>query len=260
MTSLDRLSLASIPIAPFFNDTPLPHATGFVWKRWDSYYLITNWHVASAKHLFSKASLLKSAARPNRFDCHFNYRVGDFGWERIPVPVRDENGDPLWLVHPLQERQPVDIVAIRLDLGLKDKVALLPLNDLASAKLAIRIGMDVFILGYPLGLKFPAYPVWKRGSIASEPDLVKMNDRYYLVDTASRPGMSGSPVILRSWSNHVLESINFTVNAETNQRPIDRVIGIYSGRTDDLPGEAQIGMVWHADYIDEIIDGGRRDR
>jgi hypothetical protein len=243
MTSLDRLSLASIPIAPFFNDTPLPHATGFVWKRGDSYYLITNWHVASAKHLFSKAPLLKSAARPNRFDCHFNYRVGDFGWERIPVPVRDENDDPLWLIHPLQERQPVDIVAIRLDLGLKDKVARLPLNDLASAKLAIKIGMDVFILGYPFGL-----------------DLVKMNDRYYLVDTASRPGMSGSPVILRSWSNHILESINFTVDAETNQRPIDRVIGIYSGRTDDLPGEAQIGMVWHADYIDEIIDGGCRDR
>jgi hypothetical protein len=40
--------------------------------------------------------------------------------------------------------------------------------------------------------------------------------------------------------------------------PIDRVIGVYSGRKDDTPGEAQIGMVWHVDYIDDI-DGNKRD-
>jgi hypothetical protein len=37
-------------------------------------------------------------------------------------------------------------------------------------------------------------------------------------------------------------------------KPIDRVIGIYSGRTDNAGAEAQVGMVWHVDYIDEIID------
>jgi hypothetical protein len=42
-----------------------------------------------------------------------------------------------------------------------------------------------------------------------------------------------------------------------DRKPIDRIIAVYSGRTDDLPGEAQIGMVWHADYIDEIIDHGK---
>ena len=40
---------------------------------------------------------------------------------------------------------------------------------------------------------------------------------------------------------------------------IDRVIGIYSGRKDDAPSQAQIGMVWHVDYIDDIIDGNTRD-
>jgi hypothetical protein len=40
---------------------------------------------------------------------------------------------------------------------------------------------------------------------------------------------------------------------------IDRVIGIDSGRKDDAPSEAQIGMVWHVDYIDDIIDGNKRD-
>jgi hypothetical protein len=41
--------------------------------------------------------------------------------------------------------------------------------------------------------------------------------------------------------------------------PIDRIIGIYSGRLDQALAEAQVSMVWHADYIDDIIDGNVRD-
>jgi hypothetical protein len=172
--------------------------------------------------------------------------------------VRDENDDPRWLVHPLQNRRPVDVVAIPLNAeDLKGRVTLLPINDLAPAKLAIMVGMEVFILGYPFGSAPPAFPVWKRGSIASEPDLVKMTTGFYLIDTASRPGMSGSPVILRSWSDHLLESSNWVA---TTDKPIDRIIGVYSGRKDDAVVEAQIGMVWHVDYIDEIIDHHIADR
>jgi hypothetical protein len=122
------------------------------------------------------------------------------------------------------------------------------------------IGMDVFILGYPFGSKTPALPVWKRGSIASEPDMVRNSKDatgYYLVDTASRPGMSGSPVILRSWSNHILESSMWTTS--NDKLPIDRIIGVYSGRLKSKQEEAQIGLVWHVDYIDQIIDAGIRD-
>jgi hypothetical protein len=196
--------------------------------------------------------------RPNVFRCHFIIRIGNYDRARVDIPIRDRDDNPIWLVHPLQDRRPVDIVAIPLATDeLRGSVALLPVNDLASGKLAIMVGMEVFILGYPFGSAPPAFPVWKRGSIASEPDLVKLTTRYYLVDTASRPGMSGSPVILRSRNNHVLESSNWIVTDDS--KPIDRIIGIYSGRTDDLPGEAQIGMVWHADYIDEIIDHGKLD-
>jgi hypothetical protein len=214
--------------------------------------------VASATHLFTKALLLKGGSRPNKFQCHFIIRVGDYGRERIEIPVRDENDNPRWLVHPTHNYRPVDIVAILLNAEeLKNRVTLLPINELASGKLAIMVGMEVFILGYPFGSAPPALPVWKRGSIASEPNLVKLTTQYYLIDTASRPGMSGSPVILRSWSNHVLESSNWVA---VTDKPIDRIIGIYSGRKDNALAEAQIGMVWHVDYIDEIIDADIADR
>jgi len=248
---LDPLSLSTVPVTALFNDRLLPEATAFIWKRRERYYLITNWHVVSAVNLFTKILILAGASRPNKLRCHFVVRVGQYERELIDIPVRDEDDQPLWLVHPAQEMRPVDVIA----LPLGDEVTLKPVNELASGKIAIRIGMDVFILGYPFGSAPPAFPVWKRGSIASEPELVRLTTGYYLIDTASRPGMSGSPVILRSWSNHVLES-NMWVSTN-DQLPVDRIIGVYSGRK--IPEDAQIGLVWHVDYIDQIIDGGRRD-
>jgi hypothetical protein len=253
--SFDRLSLSTVPITPFFDGLQLPEATGFIWRRHERFYLITNWHVVSALDFFTKEHLLEGGSRPNKLRCHF-LRVEQRERELIDVPIRDENDRPLWLIHFEQETRAIDVVALPLDdEGLKTKVTLFPVNELAPGKLAIMIGMDVFILGYPFGSKPPALPIWKRGSIASEPDLVRHSTGYYLVDTASRPGMSGSPVILRSWSNHILESNMWTTSNE--QLPIDRIIGVYSGRL--RPTDAQIGIVWHVDYIEQIIDGGKRD-
>ena len=39
--------------------------------------------------------------------------------------------------------------------------------------------------------------------------------------------------------------------------PIDKIIGVYSGRL--RPTDAQIGIVWHVEDIDQIIDAGKRD-
>lgn len=255
--SLDRLSLSTIPLTPHFNDRALPEATGFIWKRHDKFFLVTNWHVVTALHLFTKQHLLKGGSRPNKLRCHFLIRIGQYDRELIDIPIRDEDDQPLWFVHPAHGMRAIDIVAMPLDHeALKDRVTLLPVNELAPGKLAIMIGMEVFILGYPFGSKPPAFPVWKRGSIASEPDFVRLSTGYYMIDTASRPGMSGSPVIRRSWSNHLLESNMWTVSNDA--LPIDRVIGVYSGRL--LPEDNQIGMVWHIEYVDQIIDAGMRDR
>jgi hypothetical protein len=85
--------------------------------------------------------------------------MGEFERETIDIPIRDENDEPLWLIHAAQKIRAVDIVAIPLDAdALKGKVTLLPVNELAPGRIAIMIGMDVFILGYPLGSGPPAFP------------------------------------------------------------------------------------------------------
>jgi hypothetical protein len=255
MTTLDQLTLVTVPITPFFNAIELPPATAFIWERRGNYYLITNWHVVAARNAETGENLLKTACRPNRLSAQFNIRVGRWGKKAVDIPIRDASDDPMWLIHRTHNtHHRIDVVAIPLD-GI-ELPTLLPVNRLAADPLKIVIGMDVFILGYPFGSEPPAFPVWKRGSIASEPDLARLTTEYYLIDTASRPGMSGSPVILRSWTN-LMETPGILA---MNDKPYNRFIGIYSGRLTAAKDEAQIGMVWHEALINEIIDGNRLDK
>ena len=82
---------------------------------------------------------------------------------------------PCGFVHPARN---VDIAVIPLVLSENQRalVNLYPMNEITVTGLAVYIGMDVFILGYPFGAGPPAYPIWKRGSIASEPDLARLDD------------------------------------------------------------------------------------
>lgn len=151
-----------------------------------------------------------------------------------------------------------DVVAIPLPISMDDPIVnLYPINLLISeADLAVRIEMDVFILGYPFGADPPGFSVWKRGSIASEPDLTRLGAGYMLVDTASRLGMSGAPVIRRSWGTHLLEDAAISQDST----PQSKFVGIYSGRLHAKdPSDAQIGMVWPVEDIQEVVVGQKRD-
>ena len=252
MIRIDRFSLCTVPLELLENGKPMGVATGFIWKHGQQHYLITNWHVITGRN--TQTGKLELPARPDTFRALFNIRTGDFGKSEAFIEVRDNNGRPLWLVHPNGGR--VDVVVLPINLsGPTAAVDLSPINSYTSKPLRTQIGMEVFILGYPFGMDPPGFPVWKRGTIATEPDLVRMTAGYYLVDTASRPGMSGAPVILRSWSNDFVEG---SVRAFADE-PASNLIGIYSGRLHAASDEAQIGMVWHQSYIEEIIAGGRPD-
>jgi hypothetical protein len=254
MTTLDQFTLTTVPLEQYFNEIRLGQGTGFMWKIQEQYYLVTNWHVLSMRDFFTGANLRKDAGRPNILRTLFNIQTGSIDKQRWDITIRDANDQPLWLVHPSRR---TDIAVLPIPFRPKELIiALHPLNVLANAELRIEIGMEVFILGYPFEIKPAAYPVWKRGSIASEPQLARLTTDYMLVDTASRPGMSGAPVIRRSWSNHMVQP-GVVALVDT---PLNKFIGVYSGRVPtDHPHEAQIGLVWDRSLIDEIIAGNIRD-
>jgi hypothetical protein len=256
MYRIDQFSLTTTPIEQYFNKTLLGSATGFVWKIDARYFLITNWHVVTCRIFPTREYIKSHAGRPNMLRVRFNFAAQIFEKQPFEIRIRDDDDKPLWLAHPGRN---VDIAVIPLRFTA-DQLAVLnlyPMNELTSADLAVCIGMDVFVLGYPFGAGPPAYPIWKRGSIASEPDLVRMTTDYLLVDNASRPGMSGGPVIVRSWENPFMRDGS---NKPLDDKPRTKFIGVYSGRlpTKDA-SEAQIGQVWPGEFIHEIIAGNLRD-
>jgi hypothetical protein len=253
MTEIDAFSLTTVPIEQLANGTPMRSATAFVWKHRAQHYLITNWHVVTGRN--AATGRLETPAQPDTLRALFNIRMGEFGKQQYDIAIRDKEHRPLWLIYPGRGRG-IDVVAIPLPMdGSEPVLNMYPINSITSPPLRIRIGMDVFILGYPFGAAPPAFPVWKRGSIASEPDLVRLTTGHYLVDTASRPGMSGAPVILRSWTNDFVDG---SMRAITDT-PATNFIGVYSGRLSAGTEEAQIGMVWHESYVELIIAGGKLD-
>src|SRR6266581_6731325 len=185
MTKIDPFSLTTVPLEQCANGNVLGTATGFIWKRRDKHYLITNWHVVSGRNAQTNQQI--GTVRPDMLRAHFNTPIKNFGKKPCDISIRDTDGNPLWYIYHGRQRG-CDVVAILLPaLDHEPTISLYPINTLRSeADLAVRIGMDVYILGYPFGLQPPGFPVWKRGSVASEPDLTQMGPGYMLVDTASR--------------------------------------------------------------------------
>lgn len=252
-TRIDPYSVATVPLQRMFGDTSLGNATGFVWQRHEKLYLITNWHVVSGRNADTGAPLSIYAGEPNALIALMRPKDNAIDTVTLRVPLKDEADKPLWLFHPVHKRE-VDVVAIPIanadGTWMARPINALPRNN----ELSIQVGMDVFVLGYPFGSAPPSLPVWKRGSIASEPQLVRLGDKFYLVDSASRPGMSGSPVILRSYGTHLTES-----GPSITTEPATRFLGIYSGRLIPDTDAPQICRVWPESFIIEVIDANTAD-
>ncbi len=237
---IDEYFLAAKPLEMTFRGRSLAKGTGFVWRVDGRAFLITNWHNVTGRNPDTGLHLSKHAGEPDEVTVQFDL-VGSPPGQRAPVvlPLRNADGDPLWRQHSMSPG--VDVVALPLP-GLPG-AALYPINEMPNNPGTVPIGIEAFILGYPFGISVSTLPIWKQASVASEPSMPIGGKPCFYVDTASRPGMSGSPVILRH---------RIAIGPPTT------FIGVYSGRVgaeDEL--QTQLGIVWRAEVIDQIITKGR---
>lgn len=253
MPEIDIFSVSTIPMKMYFDDTLLASGTSFIWSRNKKYWIISNWHNFSGKNTETGNHLSKTGGEPNNISISLNLKnmLGNRVDEKFQI--RDSNNLPLWIVHPKFGNK-IDISALQIEPN--ESWDLYPINEIPSRNLSISVGNDVYILGYPLDIEPGGFPIWKRGSIASEPEVFSEERRYILVDSASRPGMSGSPVIRRSWNTHSLDDGSTVVSSGA----ATKLIGVYSGRIEShSPLDLQLGMVWPINYIHEILDENIRD-
>ena len=177
----------------------------------------------------------------------------DLEWKSIQLPLINENSIASWWSHPTLKHK-IDIGVLPLPKSLSDNFPFV-LGDKAKLNddIKILIGDEVMLWGFPKGLsKQLGLPIWKRGTIASEPELQFDNLPIFIVDAATREGMSGSPVVSRSHGLYQSMEGNYVMGDGITHK----FLGVYSGRyasKDEL--DAQLGRVWHGSLINEIISG-----
>ncbi len=89
----------------------------------------------------------------------------------------------------------------------------------------------------------------------------------YLIDSATRSGMSGSPVFASFLNNRYNRSSGELVGPGDKLAPTDfsctmpafEFIGVYSSRLGDpiINDTLQLGNVWKSSVIEEIINGSK---
>lgn len=250
---IDEYSLAAYYVDIKFNEINLSNATCFFYKYKDKDYLVTNWHVVSGRNSINGSCLESHGAIPNILSVNlFTEEDGYLNRKLMDIKLYDENEKPIWFEWKEEERY-IDVAIIPVIVPEDYQIYWInKLGDPFNEDTNPEVREDVFILGYPFGIDGGGgLPIWKRGSIASEPSVGIDGLPMLYVDTASRSGMSGSPVIYKQRRAVTI--------MDSDQKQLGRYknkfIGVYSGRIGaDDEFKAQLGIVWKAEVIEKIID------
>jgi hypothetical protein len=249
MVNVAEPSVQSLFVVAVANGNELGTGTGFVVQHYNEPYLITNYHIAAGRNPIDGQPMHPSGAVPDvlRVVQLLQERPGMIQWEPRDEPVLDPaTGKALWLAHPIHGRN-VDVVA--LPLKNTSGVELHP-YDISTDAPSLRVGPSeaISVIGFPFGRTGGgAFAIWTRGFIASEPEIDIDDLPRFLIDSRTRKGQSGSPVIAYSGPGmHVMANGNTVVSGAT----IVNLLGVYSGR---INSESDLGYVWKIQTVKDIL-------
>ncbi|UWQ94137.1 serine protease [Rhodobacteraceae bacterium M385] len=236
-------------------------ATGFHWSFGGKLYLITNRHNVTG--LDPTTGNPVGSFTPTHMHVWFNEmadQVVEEGRRVIfagkEIALFDSSDVPVWLEHHLGSQ--VDIVAIPIeDYDFRKKIYTVNQKQQLS-DFHPMCGDDCFIVGYPEGLSGPSgTPIWKRASIATEPELDYDNKPLFLADSLTRKGMSGSPVFARVPGLWGQEGAQLSIGGSSSILGYwTKFIGVYAGREASESEGFQLARVWKHSVLNELISSG----
>lgn len=266
MSKVDHISLSTTPVFLCKGEQVVSQGTGFFYAHQNSnrsvLYLVTNYHVLTGfPPLEGKPPIGDNIA--------FQFHLSDIETGKVKtirLPLFAKNGKPLWIQSASCPEADLAIIPIITALYQNCKVYCIS-AEWAKGKLKVRPTTQVTLVGYPYGYydKENALPIWKTGSIASEPKVDFEGKPLFLVDVSAFPGMSGSPVFAISYGMYETEEGDTTVGG------IRKFLGIYASMQmrrkekflEEILHETKVGVIdyeslelghiWKADLILETV-------
>jgi len=249
-------SIKAFQVELMFDETVLSTGTCFFARIGERALLFTNRHNVTGVNNDSGECLARTGGIPNKArvslpnvftsDIHEGKLEANNFHEFVIDLYWDENFvTPVWIEHPMREK--IDVVGLKIDIDFNISSLMF---DVSCDNQEIYAGSLVSIIGFPFGLSAAYYPIWISGYVATEPIINYGDLPMFLVDSRTRAGQSGSPVVsvLRNGQTVIREGSNLTVTGN-----IIELVGIYSGR---INSESDLGRVWKASVIREILLNG----
>ncbi|MEQ6438284.1 hypothetical protein V8Z74_25250 [Comamonas sp. w2-DMI] len=283
-----EISKSVVHLTMRFGSEELAIGTGFVYKKDDRFYIVTAWHNVTGRHP-DTFKPNKNVAIPDNVVVNFCFLLGENGMGRMAISLPLYNDErACFYIHP--ENWPrVNVVAIPFDpyvahpiagytgdgkeinfsiplfneVGNGLQTSISPIQDHLVRRgeivekwfKSVDVTEELFIPGYPQNVHdMHVQPVWKRATIASSVQMKWNRQKKFLVDSASKSGMSGAPVLYYNPRGSIsMHGTTFQLGGE-----VSILAGVYVGRVGVTnEKDPQIGIVWHSDVIDEIIEGAR---
>lgn len=238
--AIDYFSASVVKIEMWFDggQTFISSGTAFAINASGGNFLITNWHNVTGLHADTLNPLDKGGRSfPDFIRAWFH--SSKFGnWIPKDIRLMNENRKPLYRQY--NPGNSIDVVAIPFEVD--DRFSIYPIDlNLANTNLKIYPSKAVSIIGFPNNENAGGmFPIWKKGHIASEPEINYDGKPIFLVDATTRGGMSGSPVVILE--SGMVEMSNHGIAQGTFRK----FLGIYSGRIDR---DSEIGRVWKPEVI-----------
>lgn len=232
-------------------------------------FLVTNKHVVHRD----------PAVRPSvsHVTCHFNTKEveGKTGTASRDIPLVNDDGSRRFRDHPDADTDvlAIEITDVILNPTIEKRWATYDLfaDDAKRKELDITVGEEVVTIGYPLGLRQgnTNFPLVRQGLIATKigellRDKVSATGgglreralRAFLIDGATVPGSSGSPVVLKPVIGRIqgdaivmgaAPPVLLGIVAETMYAPVQLDAG-------PIPSFAGLGLAFEVETIRETIE------
>jgi hypothetical protein len=267
--AVEHLSLSTTPVYLLRGGRVLSQGTGFYFARPEGpgahmLFLVTNYHVVTGLPPGDHAPALGDSIE---FYFHQSEaQLSDLRTVRLPLFARD--GQRTWLTSRSTPEADLALIPVPAPMYRGCPAHCITAESHVQSKLRVVPTSNVTLIGYPYGYydRANSLPVWKTGSVASEPAIDFDGKPLILIDISAFPGMSGSPAFAVANGTYAGEDGNTYMGSPR------RFLGIYASMQmrrerrylEELPNASrlgittaeslQLGHVWKARLITELID------